>query len=174
MAIGMPIISVAKRSRRCMMLYQLLNNLIFSFSDRKYSYLTISFQNTKNNNFTRCSPTAFSMPSASKRRLITLNFTSKWFRALFCNAQQLADNPKKFFNCFIRHTASKSKPINRNSQNKIFQQFLFITFGNPKHIPYAFESIFVLALTAFVSAIFKFPCPAIGTFWTLPFHNVLF
>ncbi|MBA2124587.1 hypothetical protein B9J78_06635, partial [bacterium Unc6] len=75
---------------------------------------------------------------------------------------------------FIRYFASKSKPISRNSQNKVFQKFLFITFGNPECIPDTFKGIFVSTLAAFVSAIFKFPSPVMAASWTSPLHNVLF
>ena len=68
--ISMPVISIIKGTRLCIMLYQLLNNIFFSFSNWENSYLSIPFQNAKNNNFPSCSPSSFPMSLSAKYRNI--------------------------------------------------------------------------------------------------------
>ena len=172
--ICMPIIRIIKRSRFGMMFYQFLDNIVSPFRNREYPYFTVSFQDAQNNDLPRSSPSTFTRPFASKRRLIALNLAGKRFMTFFLNAHQPANNPKKLLCRFIRHLASKSESINRNTQNKVFQKFFFIAFGYPECIPYAFEYISVSTFATFISTIFKFPCPMMGTFGTLSFHNALF
>jgi len=156
-SISMPIISIIKSPWFRVMFYQLLDNLIFPFSNRKYPYFTVSFQYPKDNDFTCGSPATFPCSSSSKCRLITLYFTTKWLGKIFCNAQQLANSSKKLLNCFIRYFTPESEPINRNIQNKkILQLFYFIYFRYPKRIPNIFKTICISALTTFKSSIFMF------------------
>jgi hypothetical protein len=167
--ISMPVISIIKGTRLCIMLYQLLNNIFFS-----NSYLSIPFQNAKNNNFPSCSPSSFSMSLSAKCRFVTFYFPSKWFSTLFLNTQQLTNNSKKLLNCFITYFSYKPQPINRNTQNEIFQKFPLVFLRYSKRIPNTFKSICISTFATLKSAIFAFPCPVRTTFRTLPSHRNIF
>jgi hypothetical protein len=147
------------------MLYQLLNNIFFSFSNWGNSYLPIPFQNAKNNNFPSCYPSSFPVSFCAKCRFLTFYYHSKWFNTFFLNTQQLANNSKKLLNCFITYFSYKPQPINRNTQNKIFQKFTFVFLIYSKRITNTFKSICISTFAALKPVIFAFQCPLRATFF---------
>ena len=64
--ISMPVISIINGTQLSIMLYQLLNNIFFPFSNWENSYLPVQFQNPKNNNFPRCSTSSFPISLSAK------------------------------------------------------------------------------------------------------------
>jgi hypothetical protein len=120
---------------------------------------------------TRICPSRFKMPktilfpAATHPRFLTFYFHSKWFNTFFINTQQLANNSKKLLNCFITYFSYKPQPINRNTQNKIFQKFTFVFLIYSKRITNTFKSICISTFAALKPVIFAFQCPLRATFF---------
>jgi hypothetical protein len=170
----MIIVSITNVTWLCIMLYQLLNNIFFSFSNWGNSYLSILVQNARNNNFLSCYPTLFSVSFCAGCRLLTFYFPSKCFGTLFLNTQQLANNPKNFFNCFITYLSYKFQPINKNTQNKIFQKFPFFFIRYSKRISNIFKSICMSTFVTLKSAIFALQYQLRATFQSLYHRNIFY
>jgi len=170
----MIVVSITNVTWLCIMLYQLLNNIFFSFSNWGNSYLSILVQNARNNNFLSYYPTLFSVSFCAGCRLLTFYFPSKCFGTLFLNTQQLANNPKNLFNCFITYLSYKPQTINKNTQSKIFQKFPFFFIRYSKRISNIFKSICISTFVTLKSAIFALQYQLRVTFQSLYHRNIFY
>ena len=152
-ALSMPIVRVIKTSRKGMFVDKPQHFLFAPVFQRKGLYLPIALYDTKDNDFTRRSPAAFTLTKATKRAFITFKGSLKGFAAILAKGAAAANNTIKPFYC--RSTCSSAKPlaVYRNTVDEKFQQLPFLGFRQAAGVPGCLPGVFMGATAAFETAV---------------------
>jgi hypothetical protein len=164
--IGLPVIRIVQTSRPGVSSNQPEQLFLTASLDRKGPDQAVTLQQAKDDDFTGSTPTSFTLPVPTKHGLVTFDGPLKRFSAMFFKVATSTDQTIKPFNGWSRSHASKSHPVNGNSQGKKFDQSSLGPVGKATAIPYRFYSKPGRATATFQATVSKFSGTTKLTFGT--------